>query len=134
MLLAVRAVSGIPYRGMSRHRARFFPDLVRLFTSPVYPAFKGRPLLVDCASQLDSFYSGRCAYAPPLIGLTLIGRQTNQRIPVSTSETRIHGEAHTVKGRGFFRFWNLDPQLISLCLIPPYNPIETHKIYLVCRS
>lgn len=134
MLLAVRAVSGIPYRGMSRHRAGFFRDPVTLFTSPVYPAFKGRPLLVVCASQLISFYSAGCAYLAPLIGLTLIGRQTNQRIPVSTSETRIHGESPTVKGRAFFVSGIRDPQLINLSCYTYLIPFESRYKSIVYRS
>lgn len=109
-----RTVSGIPYRGMSRHRASFFPLLVgSVHVACLFP-LEGRPLLVGYALQLDSIYRGRCTYAPRLIGLTLVGRQTYKSIPVSTSRTRIHGESPTVKGRAFFVSGIRDPQLVNL--------------------
>lgn len=99
---------------MSRHRASFFPLLVgSVHVACLFP-LEGRPLLVGYALQLDSIYRGRCTYAPRLIGLTLVGRQTYKSIPVSTSRTRIHGESPTVKGRAFFVSGIRDPQLVNL--------------------
>lgn len=129
-----RTLSGIPYRGMSRHRARFFPDLVRLVHVACLFPLEGRPLLVGYALQLDSIYRGRCTYAPRLIGLTLHSRQRLQRIPVSTSETRIHGESPTVKGRAFFVSGIRDPQLINLRCNRRHNPIDFNKKYDVIRQ
>lgn len=136
MLLAFRAVSGIPYRGMSRHRARFFPDLVRSGSRRLFiPLSKVARVSMNLSGcPLAGFYSGRGHDAPPLIGLYLIGRQTYQVFPSATDETRIHGESPTVKGRAFFVSAIRDPQLINLrCYTCPI-PFESRYKTIVYRS
>lgn len=113
---------------MSRHRARFFPDLVRMVHVACLFPLEGRPCQYEFFGlSVGWFLQWTWTRRPTADRINFAGRQTCKVFLSATDETRIHGESHTVKGRGFFRFWNLDPQLVNLRCYTYLIPSDLNK-------